>query len=70
MIESGMAERAAMEELDCQRQGQGVPPEVAGPQAYRDLRYCGCLERPKPGSEPAKRLAHEAARQRELYGHA
>jgi len=42
MIESSMAERTAMAERDREFQRQGVPPEMAGPQAYRDLRYCGC----------------------------
>jgi hypothetical protein len=42
MIESSMAERTAMAERDREFQRQGVPPEAAGPQAYRDLRYCGC----------------------------
>jgi hypothetical protein len=42
MIESSMAERTAMAERDRELQRQGVPPEVAGPQAYRDLRHCGC----------------------------
>jgi hypothetical protein len=40
----------------------------AQPRAYRELRHCGCLERPEPGSVWAERLAHEAARQVELYG--
>jgi hypothetical protein len=42
VIESGMAERAAMAERDRELQRQGVPPEAAGLQAYRELRYCGC----------------------------
>jgi hypothetical protein len=61
MIMSGMAEE------DRRLQLAGVPPEVAGPQAYRDLRDCGCLERPAPGSEWEKRLAREAAYQAQHY---
>ncbi len=63
-MESSMAERTAMAEEDRRLQREGVPPEVAGPQAYRDLRHCGCLERPAPGSEMAGRLAREAERMR------
>jgi hypothetical protein len=68
MIESSMAERTAMAEEDRRLQREGVPPEVAGPQAYRELRHCGCQERPAPGSEWDKRLAREAAYQAEHYG--
>jgi hypothetical protein len=68
LIMSSMAERTAMAEEDRRLQREGVPPEVAGPRAYRDLRYCGCQERPAPGSEWDIRLACEAARQAELYG--
>src|SRR6266566_5235610 len=50
MMESSMAERSAMAEHDRELQRQGMPPEASGPMAYRDLRYCGCQERPKPGS--------------------
>jgi hypothetical protein len=67
LIMSGMAERTAMAEEDRRLQREGVPPEVAGPRAYRAMRYCGCQERPAPGSEWEKRLAREAARQTELY---
>jgi hypothetical protein len=42
MIESSMAERQAMADRDRELQRQAVPSEGAGPQAYRDLRYCGC----------------------------
>jgi hypothetical protein len=68
LIMSSMAERAAMSAHADELRRQGVPPEVAGPRAYRELRHCGCLERPEPGSVWAGRLAHEAARQVELYG--
>ena len=64
---TGMAERTAMAEEDRRLQLAGVPPEVAGPQAYGDLRHCGCLERPTPGSEWEKRLAREAAYQAQHY---
>jgi hypothetical protein len=56
LIMSSMAERTAMAEEDRRLQRQGVPPEAAGPRAYRNLRHCGCLERPPPGSEWDKRL--------------
>ncbi len=42
VIESSAAERWEMSQRDRELQRQDVPPEVAGPQAYRDLRYCGC----------------------------
>jgi hypothetical protein len=64
---SSMAERTAMAEEDRRLKREGVPPEVAGPRAYRDLRHCGCQERPAPGSEWEKRLAREAAYQAEHY---
>jgi len=67
MLMSGMAERTAMAEEDRRLQREGVPPEVAGPRAYRDLRHCGCQERPGPGSDWEKRLAREAAYQAEHY---
>jgi hypothetical protein len=67
MIESSMAERTAMADHDRELRRQGVPPEVAGPRAYRELRYCRCLERPAPGSEWEKRLAREAAYQAQHY---
>ena len=67
MIESSMAERSAMADYDRELRRQGVPPEVAGPRAYSELRYCGCQERPAPGSEWEKRLAREAERLR-AYG--
>ena len=67
MIMSGMAERTAMAEEDRRLQLAGVPPEVAGPEAYGDLRHCGCLERPTPGSEWEKRLAREEAYQAQHY---
>jgi hypothetical protein len=59
---SGMAERTAMAEEDRRLQREGVPPEIAGPRAYRDLRHCSCLERPEPGSVWNERLAREANR--------
>jgi hypothetical protein len=42
VIESSMAERAAMANLDRESQHRGVPPEVARRRAYRDLRTCDC----------------------------
>ncbi len=63
-IESSMTERQAMADRERELQRQGVPPEVAGPQAYRGVRFCGCQERPQPGSEWADRLAREAKRLR------
>jgi hypothetical protein len=63
MMESSMAERSAMAEHDRELQRQGMPPEASGPMAYRDLRYCGCRERPKPGSTIAVNLEREAAYQ-------
>jgi hypothetical protein len=38
VIESSAAERWEMSQRDRELRRQGVPPEVAGPQAYRDLR--------------------------------
>jgi len=67
MILSSMAERTAMAEEDGRLKREGVPPEVAGPRAYGELRHCGCQERPAPGSEWEKRLAREAAYQAEHY---
>ena len=43
VIESSAAERWEMSQRDRELQRQGVPREVAGPQAYQDLRYCGCV---------------------------
>lgn len=45
IIESSMAERDAMSKHARELERQGVPAEVAGPQAYRELRYCGCKYR-------------------------
>jgi hypothetical protein len=56
-----------MAEKDRRLQREGVPPEIAGPRAYRELRYCGGQERPAPGSEWETRLAREAAYQAEHY---
>ena len=42
VIESSLAERFEMSQRARELQRQGVPPDVAGPRAYRDLRYCGC----------------------------
>jgi hypothetical protein len=67
MIESSMSERSAMAEHDRELQRQGVPPEVSGPRAYHDLRYCGCLDRPTPGSTIAVNMAREAAYQAKHY---
>jgi len=67
MLLSSMAERTAMADEDRRLQREGVPPEFAGPRAYRDLRHCGCQERPAPGSEWEKRLAREAAYQAQHY---
>jgi hypothetical protein len=64
---SSMAERTAMAEEDRRLLREGVPPEVAGPRAYRELRHCGCQERPASGSEWDKRLAREAAYQAQHY---
>jgi hypothetical protein len=42
MIESSMTKRAAMAEMDRQLPRQGVPPEIAGPRAYRNFSTCDC----------------------------
>jgi hypothetical protein len=42
MITSSATERWEMRRHALALQLLGVPPEVAGPQAYRELRYCGC----------------------------
>jgi hypothetical protein len=42
MIESSMAERAAMAERDRELQRQGVPSEVAGPRAGRPQQAAYC----------------------------
>jgi hypothetical protein len=43
VIESSMAERQAMSDIDRQLQHQGVSPEEARRRAYRELRYCDCM---------------------------
>ena len=42
VIESSATERLEMSQHAHELEHQGVAPEVAGPQAYRELRYCGC----------------------------
>lgn len=42
VIESSADDRWQMSQRALDLQRQGVPPDVAGPQAYRELRYCGC----------------------------
>jgi len=41
-IMSTATERWEMSKRDAELRRQGVPPEVAGPRGYRDLRFCDC----------------------------
>ena len=42
VIKTSATERWEMSQRARELERQGVPPEVAGPQAYRDVRFCGC----------------------------